>query len=865
MKRKRHRVKKEKEAVARSAELPNRSLKIATAPNWPGGKSRYHWLIGIALVALSTAIIYGQTVRVPAIEYEDPFYLVHSPYVRVNASFSRLSAVWTEPYFANFHPVTTTTWLIDRALADKREPFDSLPFRITHLLYAVIGALLLIPLYRRLGIPTILAALGALVFTVHPIHTEVVAWLSARKDLVSLIFIVLSLLAWLWALAASTASEWRLRHTLTVFLVLLAVLSKPIAVILPALFVAYEFCSNSHAGIANWRWKERHRNPLLTRVLALTAIFFVIGGVSTAIFRSLLQRNVMHGGWLILVPLGMLFLLAVAPSAEELAAFRAGSTVGLRVLGPTFVVLSVVFGAGSAWTFWAQQQVGAIKGSLTLLPTLNLTLDAVLAYTGKAFVPAYMNASYTWSEYPYISVRGLLGAVLVCTVVWIGMRLAGSPVRNHRLIAFGIFWYLIALVPVSNLIPTSTKMADRYLFVPTVGVILSLIALVASLFPTVRSKQYALCGTLMLVAVFYTAWSYRRTEVWCGKTTEWNGRPEPDLSLWTAAVETDPDNTFALDFLGLAYLRLSPPETEKALVHLNHALQIAEANQSKIAGDQQLILSPVYEGLGDGYLTLASQLSSDTFGSGPWQQKKDTYAKAVKYFGLASRSPSGFASSDARVLSRFAEACEGQAQMDTLELAAAAPAQRDSLIHERDELRSQSEESMRQARETLAAGNVPSTDPNYRAVIIGQGNIIFGREVGASNEERLGYYRQSLARYQEAAALLPDDPRPLLYEGLCYERLTGIAKSPEEKGQQFLLGEAALLKALTLNVDAPDYSLALPYRALASLYAHVNNYQSVLDSLKKAQQSDPVSAASSHLDREIESVEQYLAEQKKNH
>jgi hypothetical protein len=180
----------------------------------------------------------GQTVRVPPIDYEDPFYLVHSPHVRVSVSFSHLSAAWTEPYFANFHPVTTTTWLMDRALADKNKPFDGLPFRITHMFYAVIGAWLLIPLYRRLGIPAILAVLGALMFAVHPIHTEVVAWLSARKDLVSLIFIVLSFLAWLWALAASTVGQWRLRHALTVFSVLLAVLSKPIAVILPALFAA---------------------------------------------------------------------------------------------------------------------------------------------------------------------------------------------------------------------------------------------------------------------------------------------------------------------------------------------------------------------------------------------------------------------------------------------------------------------------------------------------------------------------------------------------------------------------------------------------------------------------------------------------
>ena len=56
------------------------------------------------------------------------------------------------------------------------------------------------------------------------------------------------------------------------------------------------------------------------------------------------------------------------------------------------------------------------------------------------------------SEYPYVgSIRGLLGAVPICAALsWTAMRLAGSPNRYRRLIAFGIFWYTIALLPVSN-------------------------------------------------------------------------------------------------------------------------------------------------------------------------------------------------------------------------------------------------------------------------------------------------------------------------------------------------------------------------------------------------------------------------------
>jgi tetratricopeptide (TPR) repeat protein len=849
----------------------SRASRVANRPNpegnlgWLGERFRYVAVIGVVLITLCTVIIYWQTVRVPPIDYEDPVYLVHSPYVHVNSAFSRLGAVWNEPYFANFHPVTTTTWLIDRMLADGSKAFDAVPFRLTQLVYAAIGASLLMVLYRRLGIPAILAALGAVLYAVHPIHTEVVAWLSARKDLVSLVFIVGSVLAWLWALGAATPNQWRLRHALTILLSLLAVLSKPVAVIIPALFVAYEFCSRPHVGIISWRWAQRHDFLLVTRTIAMTVTFLVIGGASTVVFRILLAKDQMHGGWLIFLPIGLLLLMAtMAPSTPELGRFRESRIVGIRVVSPPLIVLSVVSGAGSAWTFWAQQQAGAIKGGLTLLPTLNLTFDATLAYVGKTLVPAHMSASYTWSAYPYVSVRGLLGAGLAFATVWTGMRLAGSPDCNRRLIAFGIFWYLIALIPVSNLVPTSTKMADRYLFVPTVGAILVLCAL-ATIVCKLRRSQIALCAGFMLVITLYTAWSYSRTRVWCGETTLWNNRPQPDLSLWVSAVETNPDDIYALISLALAYLRLNPPEADEALIHLNRALQLSEANQEKIAGDKQLILTLVYAALGDGYLAKASQLSADRFATGPWQQKNEAYISAAKYFELASQVPSGFAPSDARVLGRLAEAYEGEAQMDTQEIAMVPPVDRDVLIRERDGLRSKSEESIRRAREILIAGNVYTGDPDYRIVMIEMGNMIFGREVGASKEERSGYYRRALLQYQDAAALFPDDPRPFLYQGLCYERLTDIAQSLEEKRQQFVLGEAALRKALTLKSDSPGYSPALPYRALASLYSHVNDFHSALDSLENARQVDPAGAESKSLSREIQSIEQYLAAQQKDH
>ncbi len=827
-----------------------------TAPKWPLERSRILFAGGVLLIAICTWIVYGQTVHVAPIDYDDHFYLTVSPYVAVSSPLSRLGATWTEPYFANFHPVTTTTWLLDRALSDKGDPFDGTVFRIAHLFYATFAAVLLIPLYRRLGIPAVLAVAGALVYAVHPIHTEVVAWLSARKDLLALIFVGLSMLAWLWARDAATPSQWRLRHTSAILMVLLAVLSKPIAVILPVLIVAYEFCSGPHAGILKWRWRTRGENPILTRTLGLTAIFVPVAAISASVFHRLLDMDPAHGGWLILVLLGCTAL--ILPMAPRAADFLSKDSAGLRVLGPPFMVLSLVAGAGSAWTLWAQGQAGAIKGTLSLLQTLNAACEVVLAYAWKALVPLRMSASYSWGAVPAFSIPGLLGAILTGAFLWIGFRFAGSEDRYRRLVAFGIFWFLIALIPVSNLVSTSTKMADRYLFLPTMGVILAMLAILTGWCAGSRGRiALAGAGLAVLVAAF-TAGSYGRAEVWCGKTALWHGQPEPDLALWAAAVAADPDDSLARVNLGLAYLRLDPPDIEGALTHLHRAQELIETNQSRLSGGQKLNSTPAYEGLGDAYLDRAIHDTADRPADSGWAAKKQDYEEAVKNYQLTFLAPSGFTRGDAGVLRRYSDASEALAQMDNTQLNDAAGESRDTLIRERDSLRSGSEEALERARKLLLASSVAATDADYRTVVLQQGTILFNRESGASEQEKNAWYQQALARYRQAATAFADDPRPFLDEGLCYERLAGLAPSNEERKRQVALGDTAVRKALTLSTTAPDYNPATAYRVMALLYMHTGEYGTVLDWLEKARRAASNSADLTVIDKDIQNIEPYV-------
>jgi tetratricopeptide (TPR) repeat protein len=831
--------------------------------NWPGERSRYLVPTGVGLIVLLTLIVYGQTLPIAAMDFDDTFYLLRNPYVNVADAFSMLGPVWTTPYFGFFNPVTTTSWLLDRSLADKTKPFDARPFRAMQLVYAILCAGILILLYRRLGLPWILAVLGSVIFAVHPIHAEVVAWLAGRNNLTSLILLAGAVLAYLWARDSATANQWRLRHAATAVLTLLAILAKPVSVIIPVLLIAYEFCSERPGGQSTPMAK-----PILLRAVGLSAIFLGVGGASVAVFRSLLLQDPLHGGWLIGVVLGcVLAMLAAAPGAPDLADFRAGRGHGLRVLAPPFVVQGLVFGAGCAWTIWAQVQAGAIKGGVPLLPTLNLTFEVMLRYAGRVLVPARMSASYVWVRFPDVSLQGVAGALLVLGLAAGGVALAAMVVkgpgdRYRRLAAFGIFWYLIGYLPVSNLVPTSIKMADRYQFVPSVGAILAVLALAAALFPSGRRQQVATCLALALVAAGYTAWSYQRARVWSGLTTPWKGHPDADLSLWTSALEADPDDHFALTSLALVYLRFDPPEPEKALPLLQRAMQVREAAQPGIPGGLKLDATQTLEAMGDAYRAMALALPE---GQDPavWQRQKDLYQKAAESFEEAALTPFGFAPGDGRLQRALGNALEGWArQLDRLASArlevTAAGEGRTAAIRQRDELRSRAEAAFRRARQILAAGNVSRDDSDFRDTVLDAGTRVFQREESASAEEKPAVFRQALARYQDAEALFPDDPRVWLYEGLCYQRLRAAAPAADEKRRLFELGDAVLRKALTLHSTASGYTPLLPYRALATMYFDAGDYRGALDFLKQAQQMDPVASRTNSVDRDIQVVEGML-------
>ena len=104
-----------------------------------------------------------------------------------------IKRVFSESVYGLYHPITSLTWLIEGHFFGK----DSFVFHLDNILIHLINAVLVFRLSISLFKEKSIGLIVSLLFVIHPMHVENIAWLSSRKDLVYGFFFLLSLLQYL--------------------------------------------------------------------------------------------------------------------------------------------------------------------------------------------------------------------------------------------------------------------------------------------------------------------------------------------------------------------------------------------------------------------------------------------------------------------------------------------------------------------------------------------------------------------------------------------------------------------------------------------------------------------------------------------
>ena len=428
------------------------------------------------LLLLAVAAVFGQTLGHEFVNCDDDRYVYENPVVQKGLSLEGLRWVWTYGEIGHWHPLTWLSHMLDVQIHGLRAGGHHLT---NVLLHAASAVLLFLILWRLTGFLWRSAFVAAL-FAVHPLRAESVAWIAARKDVLSGLFFMLTLGAYVAYVACPAA---KVRYWIMVLLFALGLLSKNMLVTLPFVLLLLDY------------WPLNRLSGFAPRDL----------------FRLAVEK------W-------PLFALTLASCV-------------ITLLVPEEV---------------------AVADRLPLALRLENAVVSYALYLGQMIYPARLACLYPNPTAPlaFWPVAGGLVLLLAISVAAIAFR------RRHPYLLVGWLWYLGMTAPVIGIVQISFYAhADRYTYLPQIGILLMLTWTAADWFSRQRyHRLLPVALSAILLSVLMIA-AYLQTSHW-----------RDSESLWTHTLACTENNYIGENCLGGALAGRG--RIDEAIVHFQKALTI---------------------------------------------------------------------------------------------------------------------------------------------------------------------------------------------------------------------------------------------------------------------------------------------------
>jgi len=258
-------------------------------------------------VALLTVVLYLPALEYDFVNWDDDNYVYENINIRTLDAQS-IQWMFTAFHSANWHPVTWLSHAADYAVWGLNPMGHHLTSIILHGINTFLVAIFVMRLVPSATLPLIAGAITALLFGIHPLHVESVAWVSERKDLLCALFFLLSLLSYLGYAGYLTnsgrsAASRRSQYGLCLLFFIFALLSKPMAVTLPFVLIILDIYPLQRLGAAapsshlinsilgNKAGSDRPPSAWVA-VLGEKLPFFALSAASSAI--TIMAQNAAH-------------------------------------------------------------------------------------------------------------------------------------------------------------------------------------------------------------------------------------------------------------------------------------------------------------------------------------------------------------------------------------------------------------------------------------------------------------------------------------------------------------------------------------------------------------------------------------------
>lgn len=264
-------------------------IKVKDPLSTPSTRSGFFWLF---LIACANAAAFSGGLGGAFLNtWDDATYIVQNPLLQHLSPFA-IPPLFTTYYFGNYAPLHLLSYMTD-LMVWGMEPFG---FHLSSLILHIINAMLLFALLVRSKLTPRASAVGALLFSVHPVQVETVVWISERKTILALFFMLLSLHAWIrWRRPPESGVIKSRFYWLALALFLMSLLSKSAAVIFPLILAGYWFSADRPV-------KPREFVLRLSPFFILSLLFSVIALISQSAEYAGGRLSEYQGNWFYTMP-----------------------------------------------------------------------------------------------------------------------------------------------------------------------------------------------------------------------------------------------------------------------------------------------------------------------------------------------------------------------------------------------------------------------------------------------------------------------------------------------------------------------------------------------------------------------------------
>ncbi|MDP8299839.1 MAG: tetratricopeptide repeat protein [Candidatus Tantalella remota] len=416
---------------------------------------RSSMVVCILVLAAITAAAFLPCLSNQFVDWDDPIYVVNNELIR-EISLENMKEIFTGNFLGHYCPLVMVSYALEYRFFE----LDPFIYHFTNYMFNIFIALLVFWFIYLLSRKQLIAFMGAALFAVHPLHVENVAWVMERKDMLCVFFYVLALIVYLLY-----ARGGKLRnYLLCLVFVVLALLSKVLAVTLPVVFILLDYFEGRKINV---------------KTLVEKIPFFLIAGV--------------------------------------------------------FGVINIMF----------EVQVNAMESGRTLIVRSYFLSRAILFYLYKLVIPVNLSAMYPY--YPVTSANMIHIGYFTVGLVLLAVAVVSSA-RYTKKVIFGSLFFLITILPTLQIVPAGgASAADRYMYLPSIGIAYMLAVLAAyivtrlSSFKAAKVFVYAVVTAIVITLSLLT---WQRCKVWKDTGT-----------LFTDVVKQYPYIPIAYNKLGAHYAR----------------------------------------------------------------------------------------------------------------------------------------------------------------------------------------------------------------------------------------------------------------------------------------------------------------------